>query len=84
MSSGIASEIDGLPLHIYERDGETHCKPCAEVLLTEETVGRILEEGLSPLVSFKNRDLVRIARVQSVADPPRSLPGRWAQHPPFE
>jgi type VI secretion system protein ImpC len=84
MSSGIASEIDGLPLHTFEQDGETHCKPCAEVLLTEQTVERILEEGLIPLVSFKNRDLVQIARFQSVADPPRPLAGRWAKHPPPE
>lgn len=84
MSSGISAEIDGLPLHIYDQDGETQCKPCAEVLLTEETVGRILNEGLIPLVSFKNRDLVRVAIFQSVADPPRPLAGRWTQHPPPE
>jgi hypothetical protein len=32
---------------------------------------------LLPLVSFKNRDQVRIGRFQSIADPPHALAGRW-------
>ncbi len=62
-----------------DRDGESEPKPCAEVLLTEDAVERMLEEGLIPLVSFKNRDLVRLARFQSIADPPRALAGRWSE-----
>jgi hypothetical protein len=34
---------------------------------------------LIPLVSFKNRDSVRLARFQSVATPLRPLAGRWAE-----
>ena len=77
MRPGTVTEIDRLPLHVYEKDGESEPKPCAEVLLTEEAIGRMIEEGLIPLVSFKNRDSVRVARFQSVAAPSRPLAGRW-------
>lgn len=79
MRPGTVTEIDRLPLHVYGKDGESEPKPCAEVLLTEEAVERMIEEGLIPLVSFKNRDSVRLARFQSIAAPLRPLAGRWAE-----
>jgi type VI secretion system protein ImpC len=77
MEPGTAAQLEKLPIHVYERDGEKQSKPCAEVLLTEEAVERMLDEGLIPLVSFKNRDSVRVARFQSIADPGQALAGRW-------
>jgi type VI secretion system protein ImpC len=74
---GVYSEIDGLPLHVYKQDGESELKPCAEVLLTEEAAGRILEGGLMPLVSLKDSDRARLVRFQAVADPLSTLLGRW-------
>jgi len=79
MRPGTVTEVDRLPLHVVSRDGESEPKPCAEVLLTEDAVERLIEEGLIPLVSFKNRDSVRLARFQSVAAPPRPLAGRWGE-----
>jgi len=77
MRVGEAVGMSGLPLHTYSKNGESHCQACAEVLLTEEAVERMLDEGLIPLVSFKNRDSVRVARFQSATDPQRRLSGRW-------
>jgi type VI secretion system protein ImpC len=77
MSAGRAAEIDRLPLHFEMTGGESRAKPCAEALLTEETLGAMIEAGFMPLVSFKNRDSVRLARFQSIADPVRALAGRW-------
>lgn len=77
MSPGSLAQIDRLPLHLEMRGGETQAKPCAEALLTEETVEAMLEAGFMPLVSFKNRDWVRLARFQSIADPGRPLAGLW-------
>ncbi len=77
MRPGTVAEIDKLPLHVYVHDGQSEPKACAEVLLTEEAVERMVEEGLIPLASFKGRDVVRVARFQSIADPPRALAGRW-------
>jgi type VI secretion system protein ImpC len=74
---GVIREISGLPLHVYETDGESILKPCAEVLLTERAAERILEHGLMPLLSLQGSDVVRLARFQSLADPLKPLAGRW-------
>lgn len=74
---GAVGAIDGLPLHAYERDGESELKPCAEALLTEDAAERIMEQGIMPLVSLKGRDAIRLVRFQSVAQPLRALAGRW-------
>jgi type VI secretion system protein ImpC len=78
MRSGTVTEIDRLPLHVYANDGESDSKPCAEILITEDAVERLLEEGLIPLVSFRHRELVRIVKMQSISAPPRALAGPWA------
>lgn len=77
MIPGSVSEMRGLPLHVFGKNGAAESTPCAEFLLTDEAVERLLELGLIPLVSFKDRDMVRIARFQSLADPPQRLMGRW-------
>jgi len=77
MRPGVHAQIDGLPLHVYEHDGESELKPCAEALLTEDAADRILENGLMPLVSLKGQDAVRVVRFQSIAEPLRALAGRW-------
>jgi type VI secretion system protein ImpC len=77
MRPGQVNEIDGLPAHVYQNDGDAELKPCAEVLLTEEAIELLLDEGLMPLVSMKGSDRVRLARFQSIAKPPAPLSGRW-------
>ncbi len=70
-------EIDGLPLHVYQDVAESVTKPCAEALLTERAAEIILDQGLMPLLSLKDRDAIRLARFQSLADPAKPLAGRW-------
>ena len=77
MRLGSRAQMENLPLHTYRVEGEAQLKPCAEVLLTEEAVERILDHGLIPLVSYKGRDSVRVGRFQSIAEPNRPLAGRW-------
>jgi type VI secretion system protein ImpC len=77
MRPGSLSQIGNLPLHTYRVEGDAQLKPCAEVLLTQEDVEGILDDGLIPLVSFKGRDSVRVGRFQSIAEPHRPLAGRW-------
>lgn len=74
---GMIQEISGLPLHVYKKDRESRVKPCAEVVLTQRAAEAILDHGLMPLLSFLNQDNVRLARFQSIADPPSALLGRW-------
>jgi type VI secretion system protein ImpC len=78
MGSNLISEIDDLPLHAYEYNGESGLQPCAETLMTDELAERILQNGLMPLASLKGKDAVRLVRFQSVAEPLRRLAGRWS------
>jgi type VI secretion system protein ImpC len=78
MRPGAIHEMDGLPAHVYREDGESKLKPCAEALLTEKAANTMLDRGLMPLLSLKDRDTVRLMRFQSLADPPAPLAGRWA------
>ena len=70
-------DIERLPMHMYESDGDTVYQPCAEVLLTQNACERLMEYGLMPLVSYKNTDHVKLARFQSIAEPVSALRGRW-------
>ncbi|BBO17371.1 conserved hypothetical protein [Candidatus Brocadia pituitae] len=75
--SGIVQDIEGLPLHVYKQKDESLTKPCAEVVFTEQTVEIVLDKGIMPLLSYKNHDIIRLARLQSLAIPPTHLAGRW-------
>ena len=79
MRPGAHSELDGLPLHVYEKDGDSELKSCAEALLTERAAGKILENGLMPLVWLKGQDTVRLVRFQSMAEPLSALAGPWGE-----
>ena len=77
MRPGVIQDIENLPLHIYKKQGESVATPCAETLLTYDAADLLMEWGLMPLVSFKDRDMARLARFSSLADPPSGLAGRW-------
>lgn len=72
-----AAELDDRPLYVEDKDGERRVKPCAEALLTLRAAELILDAGLMPLLSFRDRDVVRLARFQSIRDPLTVLAGRW-------
>lgn len=75
---GALSEIRGLPVHVYKENGESHAKPCAEVLMTQTAAEEMLERGFMVLASLKDQPAVRLVRFQSIADPPTALSGRWS------
>ena len=77
MEPGDLLEIGDLPAHSYESQGEVELQPCAEVRLTERAAEAMTACGLMPLMSFKNRNAVRLFRFQSLADPPGPLSGPW-------
>ncbi len=74
---GVIQDIQGMPLHVYKEQGESNIKPCAEVVFTERALEKILDLGLMPLLSVKNKDTIRLARFQSIAEPLTRLAGRW-------
>jgi len=76
---GSVQDVDGLPLHVYQdNSGASVTKPCAEAWLTERAAERLLDQGLMPLISYKNQDRIRLARFQSIAAPLKPLQGRWS------
>ena len=77
MGKRLIQDIEGLPVHVYESEGETVYKSCAEIQMTDVGVQRLMEYGLMPLVSFKSTDRVKLARFQSIKDPDKGLRGRW-------
>jgi len=48
------------------------------VLLSDTAAEFILDNGFMPLASMKDQDSVLLVRLQSIADPPAPLSGRWA------
>jgi predicted component of type VI protein secretion system len=76
--AGTVREIADLPLHVCRQDGESRIMPCAEVLLGEEAMAAILDKGLMPLLSVRDRDVVCLARFQSLAELATPLAGRWS------
>lgn len=73
MTASGPGELDDLPVFKFTEDVETKVKPCAEAWLSERTGERILELGLMPLLSVKGRGAVRLAGLQSVAQPAAAL-----------
>jgi type VI secretion system protein ImpC len=72
-----SGEIEGLPAHVYQSDGEAELKPCAEILLTDAAAEVLVERGFMPLASRKGTDRVRLLLFQSLAKPNAPLAGRW-------
>ena len=77
MGRNLEQDVDGLPVHMYKSNGRTIYTPCAEIQMTDKGVDKLMEFGLTPLVSYREMDKIKIARHQSVADPVTGLRGRW-------
>jgi type VI secretion system protein ImpC len=74
---GQTVELDGLPQHVYEADDEPEVKPTAEAWLNDGCAGVILSEGLMPVLSVANRDAVQVPVFRAIAEPERTIAGRW-------
>jgi type VI secretion system protein ImpC len=62
--------LDNLPAHTYKKDSEWTMTPCAEFFLTETQVLALIDRGLMPLVSYRDRPLVRLAGFRSITGKP--------------
>lgn len=78
MAPGDHVDLGALPAHHYSEDGESRLQPCAELLLSEATMVAMLQEGLMPLVSYRNQNTAVLGRFQSIADPLEALAGPWS------
>jgi type VI secretion system protein ImpC len=75
MSLGAGLELGGLPVHTWKKGQESQVTPCAETWLNETQAERLLEHGLMPFQSIRGRDVIRLARVQSIRQPLSPLAG---------
>lgn len=65
--------LDDLPAHTYKHDSEWMMTPCAEFLMTERQVLSLIDRGLMPLISYKDRPLVRLAGFRAITSAPLPL-----------
>jgi len=72
-------DVGGLPLHLVRAAGEVTATPCAEAVLSARAVDRLLERGVMAVQSMKDGDSVRVARMQSIAEPLAALALRSAK-----
>lgn len=77
MQPGDHLDVGDLPAHTHATEDGPAMQACAEVFLPERAGDAILQRGLMPLLSFRNRNMVRLVRFQSLADPPAALSGPW-------
>ena len=74
---GVISELDRLPIHVYDDDGDSTVKAPAEAFLTMRAGELMVERGLIPLLSVKNSDSVRVLSIVSIDQRGSRLAGRW-------
>lgn len=79
MSPGSHLDLGELPAYSYVEDGETKLQPCAELLIPESTMTAMFEQGLMPVISYRNRNTAVLGRFQSIASPVTALAGAWAR-----
>ncbi len=65
--------VSGLPLYVATIDGIAEAAPCAEAVIPQRGIMRLLDRGLSAVASERDGDAVRIPRLQSVASPATPL-----------
>lgn len=76
-SSNLVQNFDGLPVHYYQDETETKAKSCAEISMTQTNAEILIDQGLMPLISFKDTDKIRIGRFQSITFSESMLEGKW-------
>lgn len=76
-SAETTRDVAGLPMHVVIEGGKRRVLPCAEVYLSDRAGERIGRAGVTPLLSVQGRDVVRLRGMNSLADPPMAVAGRW-------
>ena len=67
------AELDDLPSHTFDDDGESRLAPAGEVAWPERAVEPLLARGITPLVARRDRAALHLVRACSIALPPTSL-----------
>ena len=73
MEPGDVRELGDMPAYTFVRDGERVLQACAERFLTERELQTLLDAGLIPLASRRDRNAIVAIRFQSISHPPAPL-----------
>ena len=79
MQPGDDLQLEDQPSYIMQQQGESRLQACAEVFLNETAMEKILQQGIMPFISHRNRNIARLARFQSIAQPLKALSGSWSR-----
>lgn len=77
MGHSLFQELEGFPVHLYPAEDGVQTKAPTEIYLSHQSCDCLIEQGLMPLISFRDTDRIRLGIFQSIAFPPKSLTGRW-------
>jgi type VI secretion system protein ImpC len=78
MQPGDVLAIEDLPAFTFDTAEGKELMPCAETWLSEATGEAILERGVMPFMSYRNRNFTRLLQFRSVALPATTLSGFWS------
>lgn len=71
----VAGIFEGLPVFAYTQDDEMYLQSSAEIAAADGAVAAVQSRGIIPIVSYTDRDVVRIGGLRSIASPSRDLLG---------
>lgn len=71
-------DLDALPAHTYDDEGETRLVPPAEVAVGERAGAAIAAAGLTAILARRDRGGARVLDAGSIATPSRPLDGPWS------
>jgi type VI secretion system protein ImpC len=73
MTPGDDRDLEDLPAYTFERDGEAQLMPGAEIFPSESRLQELLDAGIIPIASRRDRHAAVVIRFQSIAHPPAAL-----------
>ncbi len=65
--AGQINEVEDLPFHVYQEDGDTVAKACAEIYMRDSVADRFAEAGILSARSVKGKTSVLIPRFRSAS-----------------
>ncbi len=77
MKDNFHLQIDDLPFYLYEKNTDIHLQNSLEFSLNQKNCIDLIDFGFMPFLSFKDSDVVRLSRFQSISKNSSSLKGGW-------
>ncbi|MFL0803308.1 MAG: type VI secretion system contractile sheath large subunit [Agarilytica sp.] len=65
--AGQVNEVEDLPFHVYQENGDTIAKACAEIYMRDSVADRFADAGILSVRSVKGKTSVLIPRFRSAA-----------------